>query len=203
MSSWPSWSERASCECVARTSDQSNYRPSQKRIESRQESTVIAWLIVASYNIKQKHTHGEHSAVTECILAGVSAGFISWWSETREKGPRQKAYVMYKKPSSSLCSSYMLLISAAVGGSTSSTKIKIAFSGDNLMRLRITYTNWPTVRSAGTRYFFLSMVAMSDFSTFSQMTCHNNHCQIQNKNKSLELEAQYAKELTGIRSAYF
>ena len=39
------------------------------------------------------------------------------------------------------------------------------------MRLRITYTNWPTVRSAGTRYFFLSMVAMSDFSTFSQITC--------------------------------
>jgi hypothetical protein len=39
------------------------------------------------------------------------------------------------------------------------------------MRLRITYTNCPTVRSAGTRYFFLSMVAMSDFSTFSQMTC--------------------------------
>jgi hypothetical protein len=26
------------------------------------------------------------------------------------------------------------------------------------------------VRSAGTRYFFLSIVAMSDFSTFSQMT---------------------------------
>jgi hypothetical protein len=59
---------------------------------------------------------------------------------------------------------------AAVGGRTSSTKMKMAFSGDSLMRLRITYTNWPTVRSAGTRYFFLSMVAMSDFSTFSQMT---------------------------------
>ena len=65
----------------------------------------------------------------------------------------------------------MLLMSAAVGGKTSSTKMKMAFSGDNLMRLRMTYTNWPTVRSAGTRYFFLSMVAMSDFSTFSQMTC--------------------------------
>lgn len=49
--------------------------------------------------------------------------------------------------------------------------MKIAFSGDNLMRLRITYTNWPTVRSAGTKYFFLSIVAMSDFSTFSQITC--------------------------------
>ncbi len=30
--------------------------------------------------------------------------------------------------------------------------------------------NWPTLRSAGTRYFFLSIVAMSLFSTFSQMT---------------------------------
>lgn len=64
----------------------------------------------------------------------------------------------------------MELISAAVGGNTSSTKMKMAFSGDSLILLRITYTNWPTVRSAGTRYFFLSMVAMSDFSTFSQMT---------------------------------
>eukprot|EP01047_Picozoa_sp_COSAG01_P037529 COSAG01_NODE_2988_length_6750_cov_2.101338_1_plen_160_part_00 len=41
---------------------------------------------------------------------------------------------------------------APVGGNTLFTKINIAFSGDNLMRLRITYTNWPTVRSAGTRY---------------------------------------------------
>ena len=48
--------------------------------------------------------------------------------------------------------------------------MKMAFSGDSLMRLRITYTNWPTVRSEGTRYFFLSIVAMSLFSTFSQMT---------------------------------
>jgi hypothetical protein len=29
-------------------------------------------------------------------------------------------------------------ISAAVGGSTSSTKMKMAFSGESLMRLRIT-----------------------------------------------------------------
>jgi hypothetical protein len=64
----------------------------------------------------------------------------------------------------------MLLISAAVGGRTSSTKMKMAFSGESLIRLRMTYTNCPTVRSAGTRYFFLSMVAMSLFSTFSQMT---------------------------------
>jgi hypothetical protein len=31
-------------------------------------------------------------------------------------------------------------------------KMKIAFSGESLMRLRMTYTNWPTVRSDGTRY---------------------------------------------------
>lgn len=48
--------------------------------------------------------------------------------------------------------------------------MNIAFSGESLILLRITYTNWPTVKSDGTRYFFLSMVAMSLFSTFSQMT---------------------------------
>jgi hypothetical protein len=48
--------------------------------------------------------------------------------------------------------------------------MKIAFSGLNLILLRITYTNWPTVKSDGTRYFFLSIVAISDLSTFSQMT---------------------------------
>jgi hypothetical protein len=64
---------------------------------------------------------------------------------------------MYKKPSSSLervsikvkhgwwleglitlCSSYIELMRAAVGGKTSSTKIKMAFSGDSLMRFLIT-----------------------------------------------------------------
>jgi hypothetical protein len=47
-------------------------------------------------------------------------------------------YVMYRKPSSSLCSSYMELIKAAVGGSTSSTKMKMAFSGESLIRFLIT-----------------------------------------------------------------
>mmetsp|Transcript_12087 Transcript_12087/g.50883 ORF Transcript_12087/g.50883 Transcript_12087/m.50883 type:complete len:220 (-) Transcript_12087:111-770(-) len=46
---------------------------------------------------------------------------------------------MYKKPSSSLCSSYTALMSAAVGGSTLLTKMKMAFSGLSLMRLRMTY----------------------------------------------------------------
>jgi hypothetical protein len=32
----------------------------------------------------------------------------------------------------------MLLMSAAVGGRTSSTKIKMAFSGESLMRFRMT-----------------------------------------------------------------
>ena len=44
------------------------------------------------------------------------------------------------------------LLSIPVGGNTLSTKIKMAFSALSLIRLRITYTNWPTVRSIGTRY---------------------------------------------------
>ena len=39
-----------------------------------------------------------------------------------------------------------------VGGSTLRTNMKMACSGETRMRLRMTYTNWPTVRSAGTRY---------------------------------------------------
>jgi hypothetical protein len=39
-----------------------------------------------------------------------------------------------------------------VGGKMFFTKMKIAFSGLNLILFRTTYTNWPTVRSAGTRY---------------------------------------------------
>jgi hypothetical protein len=38
------------------------------------------------------------------------------------------------------------------GGRTLSTNMKIAFSALNLILLRMTYTNCPTVRSAGTRY---------------------------------------------------
>lgn len=33
----------------------------------------------------------------------------------------------------------------------------------------------PTVRSAGTRYFFLSIAGISVLSAFSQMTCANTH----------------------------
>jgi len=44
------------------------------------------------------------------------------------------------------------LEAAPVGGSTLFTKIKIAFSGESLIRFLITYTNCPTVKSAGTRY---------------------------------------------------
>ena len=42
--------------------------------------------------------------------------------------------------------------SAPVGGSTPAVKMKMAFSGDSLMRFRMTYTNCPTVKSEGTRY---------------------------------------------------
>eukprot|EP00964_Phaeocystis_antarctica_P100691 scaffold66281_cov51-Phaeocystis_antarctica.AAC.2 len=48
--------------------------------------------------------------------------------------------------------------------------MKMAFSGGMEMRLRITYTNCPTVRSIGIRYFLLSTGAMSDRGSFSQMT---------------------------------
>jgi hypothetical protein len=73
--------------------------------------------------------------LTERILARVAAALLAYVSITlRVHG----TYVMYRKPSSSLCSSYIELIRAAVGGSTSSTKMKMAFSGDSLMRLRIT-----------------------------------------------------------------
>ena len=41
---------------------------------------------------------------------------------------------------------------APIGGNVLRTKMKIAFSGGSAMRLRITYTNCPTLRSAGTRY---------------------------------------------------
>jgi hypothetical protein len=51
------------------------------------------------------------------------------------------------------------------------TNTKMAFSGESLIRLRMTYTNCPTVRSAGTKYFFLSRSGMSLFSAFSTMTC--------------------------------
>jgi hypothetical protein len=48
--------------------------------------------------------------------------------------------------------------------------MKTACSGATLMRLRITYTNCPTVRSAGTKYLALSMSGMADLSAFSTMT---------------------------------
>ncbi|KAG6549654.1 hypothetical protein Mapa_008633 [Marchantia paleacea] len=48
--------------------------------------------------------------------------------------------------------------------------MKIAFSALSLILLRITNTNCPTVKSAGTRYFFLSMSGMSLFSALSTIT---------------------------------
>lgn len=42
-----------------------------------------------------------------------------------------------------------------VGGRTLSTNMKMAFSALSLILFRITYTNCPTVRSAGTRYLQL------------------------------------------------
>ena len=62
------------------------------------------------------------------------------------------------------------LLPSPVGGSTFFTNMNTACSGATLMRLRMTYTNCPTVRSAGTRYLALSMSGMADLSAFSTMT---------------------------------
>jgi hypothetical protein len=50
------------------------------------------------------------------------------------------------------------------------TKTKMACSGLTLIRLRMTYMNWPTLRSAGTRYFFLSMSGISERGARSTIT---------------------------------
>lgn len=116
-------------------------------------------------------------------------------------------------------------MSAAVGGNTSSTKMNIAFSGASLIRLRMTYTNCPTVRSYvawvkdigqastvhdkrrdasefqrtdGTRYFFLSMVGISVRSAFSQITCSWIDA-----TWLIERIGWMGTTLTGIRSGYF
>mmetsp|Transcript_46592 Transcript_46592/g.101467 ORF Transcript_46592/g.101467 Transcript_46592/m.101467 type:complete len:227 (+) Transcript_46592:646-1326(+) len=87
-------------------------------------------------------------------------------------------YLMYRKPSLSFISSYTADIRDAEGGSLLSIKMKMARSGLSLMRFRMTYTNCPTVKSAGTRYFFLSMSGM-------------------------ELLFSARSTITGIRSGYF
>lgn len=48
--------------------------------------------------------------------------------------------------------------------------MKIAFSLGNLILFLITYTNCPTDKSPGTKYFRLSISWMSEFSAFSQIT---------------------------------
>ena len=60
---------------------------------------------------------------------------------------------------SSRCCSYTADMSAAVGGSVLLTKMKMALSEGMVMRFRMTYTNWPTVKSIGMRYLRLSTCA--------------------------------------------
>ena len=43
------------------------------------------------------------------------------------------------------------------------TNINIAFSGSSFILLRITYTNWPTVKSAGTKYLFKKFPKKKNF----------------------------------------
>lgn len=50
-----------------------------------------------------------------------------------------------------------------VGGRMFLTKMNIAFSGLNLILFRTTYTNWPTVKSAGTRYLHSSQWGTFNF----------------------------------------
>jgi hypothetical protein len=52
-------------------------------------------------------------------------------------------------------SKYTLNVISPVGGRIFFTKMKIAFSGLSLILFRTTYTNWPTVRSAGTKYLLI------------------------------------------------
>ncbi len=73
------------------------------------------------------------------------------------------------RPARTLLSISIHLLSP-VGGNTFLTNMNTACSGATLMRLRMTYTNWPTVRSEGTRYLALSMSGMADLSAFSTMT---------------------------------
>lgn len=48
-------------------------------------------------------------------------------------------------------------------GSVFPTNTKSAFSGGSASRFRMTYTNWPTVRSPGTKNFCLSTIGTSAF----------------------------------------
>lgn len=100
--------------------------------------------------------------------------------------------------------------------------MKIAFSGASLIRFRITYTNWPTVRSYigtiqvqharhnhvysgvrtdGTRYFFLSIVGISVLSAFSQMTYREYHAQ--HAADKWAASGGLGEQRTGILSGYF
>ena len=60
-----------------------------------------------------------------------------------------------------------LRLCAPVGGRVFLTNMKIAFSGLTFIRFRITYTNWPTVRSAGTRYLQGTGVVCGRFKSHS------------------------------------
>lgn len=48
-----------------------------------------------------------------------------------------------------------------MGGKVFFTKMKIARSAGSLTRFRMTYTNWPTLRSAGTRYLYAHTAEVS------------------------------------------
>lgn len=62
-----------------------------------------------------------------------------------------------------------------VGGSVLLTNKKMAFSGASVMCFLISNTNFPTVISEGTKYFFLSISGASVLGAFSTITYDDNH----------------------------
>lgn len=100
------------------------------------------------------------------------------------------------------------------------TKMKMAFSDGSLILLRMTYTNCPTLRSAGTRYldsenrisqsdqheiqlggelarthFFLSMSGMSLRGAFSTITCRQDRGEPDLSPHSIALAANHGKNV--------
>lgn len=83
------------------------------------------------------------------------------------------------------------LPAAPVGGKTFFTNMKIAFSGDTFILFRITYTNWPTVRSAGTKY-------LGHHSNHFLCDDREGHCLV----KSAQNETEVSDKRARLRPSY-
>ena len=93
-----------------------------------------------------------------------------------------------------------------MGGNTLSTKMKMAFSALSLILFRITYTNWPTVRSAGTRYLKFSACNSYEKKRRNKLI-EIFECSFENKNQmNVQLLIQknmQQKEIQCIEESYF